>query len=508
MKTNHHFFHSIFSKFNCRIVLLVMTCMVFKSCAEEPQLWELKSQELVIGDYIANHPDQFSEFEKLIEATGMEALLNIRGPYTLFLPTNEAMFEYYTLKNVNSLADFSDSFLEELIRNHIVAAQIETNDIGLGALSEENGIGDFLVTEFQGADIFISKYSKIIDRDIRTANGYIHVIDKVLDLITKDIYSVISSDPSYEIFTEGLNITGLKDTLKIISFPYGNSIARTRFTVLAVADTIYQRYGINNVGDLIEWCGANPDSVTFLNNPFYRYIEYHCLNGSYYLSDLNTGIYSILSRDNNISFRIDDDYKINPDRLTGKYTGFIIPASNTPAKNGALHSINDILPVIEPEPTAVLFETTDFFDLKQGDYYLNYYKRFFDGENTFAKIKWEGNYLLYYYKELQPENINYDCLSMMGWWSVSVTFPKVMKGEYEVYIYQPGWNDVTDCAAYLDGERTNYIYTGPYGGTGGRGGLQKIADANFLTTAEHTITLENIVYGQLFWDYVLFEPVK
>ena len=60
-----------------------------------------------------------------------------------------------------------------------------------------------------------------------------------------DIFTAVSSDPSYSIFAEGLSLTGLKDTLQIITFPYGNKVARTRFTLLAVADTIYQRYGIN-----------------------------------------------------------------------------------------------------------------------------------------------------------------------------------------------------------------------------------------------------------------------
>ena len=504
----HHSIHSIISKSKFRFILLLMTSMVVNFCAEEPQLWEVKSQEQVIGDYIASNPDQFSEFEKLIEATGMGALLNVRGPYTVFLPTDEAMLAYYMLKNVNSLADFSDSFQKELILYHIVGSEIGAGDFGLGALRETNAIGDYLVTEFQGADIIVSKYSKIIDRDIRCANGYIHVIDRVIDPITKDIFSVISSDPSYKIFSEGLGLTGLKDTLQLISFPYGNSVARTRFTVLAVADTIYQRYGINNVGDLIKWCGANPDSVTFLNNPFYQYIEYHCLHGSYYLSDLNTGIYPILSRDNNISFTIDTDYKINFDRKTNKYTGFIIPASNTPAKNGALHAINDILPVTDPEPAVIIFETTDFFDLKHGDYYGKYYKRWFDGANTFTKIQWDGDYLLYYYQPNNSAIMNHDCLSMLGWWEISITFPKVMKGKYTISIFQPGWHDITNCVAYLDGEPTPYIYEGNYGGTGGQGGLQVIADAEFPTTAEHTITLRNIKFGMLFWDYVQFDPVK
>ena len=151
---------------------------------------------------------------------------------------------------------------------------------------------------------------------------------------------------------------------------------------------------------------------------------------------LNTGVYPILSRDNNVSFTIDTDYKINYDRNTKLYTGFNIPASNTPAKNGALHSVNDILPAIDPEPAMVLFETTDFFDLQQGDYYQKYYIRFFDGENDLEKIKWRGNYLQYYFQQNNTAIINRDCLAIQGgWWEISITFPKVMKGEYEVTFF-------------------------------------------------------------------------
>jgi hypothetical protein len=245
-----------------------------------------------------------------------------------------------------------------------------------------------------------------------------------------------------------------------------------------------------------------------LESPFYRYFEYHCLNGSYFLSDLNTGIYPILSRDNNILFTIDTDYKINLDNLSGAYTGFLIPASNTAAKNGAVHAVDDILPVSIPEPTTVLFETTHFFDLQHSDYYLKYYKRFFDGENTFAKIKWEGDYLLYYFKPIQSGIIDHDCLSMRGWWSISITFPKVMKGKYEVSIFQPGWNSTTNAKVYVDGEVMPLIFEGPYGGTGGTGGLQKVGEVEFLTTAEHTITVKCITPGTLFWDYVQFDPIK
>jgi uncharacterized surface protein with fasciclin (FAS1) repeats len=483
----------------------LLTIMLF-GCVQDPILWNPKSTDMLIGDYVASNPDEYSEFAKLIELTGMGSLLNIRGPYTLFLPGNTAMFAYYKEKNVNSLEELSAASRLRLVKNHLIGNQIVTTDIGLGALRDTNAIGDFLVTEFQGSDIVLNKYSKIIKRNIPTANGYIHVVDKVLDPLTKDVFSELSANPSYSIFKEGLSLTGLKDTLQLISFPYGIKTARTRFTVLAVPDSVFHRKGINSIDDLITYCGATKDNMTSLSNPFYRYMEYHCLNGTFYLSDLKTGIYSILSRDNNVAVTVTKDYALNLNSKTQEYTGFIIPASNTPSKNGAIHAINDLLPVITPEPVAILFETTDFFDLKQGDYFGKYYARWYDGQKTFAKIKWVGDFMQYYYKPSQPENLKFDCLQMMGWWSISVTFPKVMKGKYSVSLGMPAFGSLTSCTVQIDGVTTPYIYGG--GAAGGKGGLQKVGDVDFKTTAEHTITLTNIAYGSLFWDYVRFDPVK
>ncbi len=81
-----------------------------------------------------------------------------------------------------------------------------------------------------------------------------------------------------------------------------------------------------------------------------------------------------------------------------------------------------------------------------------------------------------------------------------------MKGKYKVSIFQPNWQDVTTCDAYLDGVKTGYTFTGPR--TGGVAGVQQIADANFKTTSEHTVTLINTSYGGIWWDYIKFEPVK
>ncbi len=158
----HPNFIEIMGRSKFILVLLLMTGLIFSYCKDDPQIWSKKSQELVAMEYIVSHSDQFSEFEKLIEATKMGALLSIRGPYTIFLPTNDAMLAYYKQKNVSSLEELSDASRKNLILNHIISNEITTGDIGLGSLRDTNAIGDYLVTEFQGSDIMINKYSKII----------------------------------------------------------------------------------------------------------------------------------------------------------------------------------------------------------------------------------------------------------------------------------------------------------------------------------------------------------
>jgi uncharacterized surface protein with fasciclin (FAS1) repeats len=483
---------------------MFLISLLVNSCQEEPKFWDVKSTEQVASDYIESHPE-FSEFAKLVEVTGLHSLLGIRGPYTIMLPSNDAMFAYYKEKGVNSITDFDDAFKRQLMLNHLITNEINTSDMGLGALRDTNAIGDYLVTEFQGSDIILNRHSKIIDRDIRLANGYVHAIDRVIEPVTKDIFTILSEDSSFKIFTKGLEMTGIKDTLQQISFSYGNHTSRTRFTLFAVPDTIYRKNGINNVADLIKWTGANPDSITSLNNAFHRYMEYHCLTGAYFLNSFDNKLYPILSYDYNILMTIDTDYKINFDTKTKKYTAFIVPASNTPAKNGAIHAINDLLPIVEQAPQTVTFECTNFLEIKQGDWYGKYYMKWNDGQNDLAKIKFGGDFLGYYYKNHDaPVAIGYDALFMLGYWWIEVTFPKVEKGNYDINYGSP-WGSGTalsDFVIEVDGVSTGVIYDKS------KGGNQKVGTREFKTTAEHKIKLTSISFGALYWDYIQFVPVK
>ncbi|HDS06220.1 MAG TPA: hypothetical protein ENO05_01215 [Bacteroides sp.] len=486
--------------FRGSIISVLALALLISGCEEEPEYWKVQSIEQVISAYVASD-DDYSDFNGMLEATGLNSLLSVRGPFTLFLPPNAAMEEFYAEKGVSSYTDFSEEFMNDLVLNHLVPSRMETGDFGLGAIRDLNALGDYLVTEFSGSDIIVNKECMIIKRNISAANGVIHKIDHVIEPVTISVYEYLAGNPSYSLFTEGLDRTRLKDTLNVIEFPYGTRMARTRFTVLAVADTTFQRYGISTIDELISHFTDVPDSVTYLKNEFYRYMEYHCLGGTYYLNELETRVYPILSYDNNIDVRISDDYKLNLKTQTNEYTGFIIEQSNNPAKNGTVHTINDLLPVFEPEPTTIVHETTDYFDIKQGDYFGKYYMRWFDGQNTFEYIKWEGDYLLYYFKDHDTGKLlNDDCLSMSGWWWVQITTPKIMKGKYIMTANL--WSGQTNYAVYVDGVNTALVKsTDPAEST-------SWGEFDWEKTERHTIKVVTKSPGLLFWDTVILTPIN
>lgn len=493
------------SKISKRIVLLVIfsAFLTGQSCQDEVKEWADRSENQVISDYVYNNPELFEKFGKLLEKTGIDNVLRVRGPFTLLIPTNDAMFEYYDSKGITSYSELDSATMAQLVYSHIFNGEISSGAIGLGTLTYKNGLNDFVASDFSGSDILLNKVAIIIKRDIRTANGTVHIIDHVLEPVEENVIEKLVDYGGYSIFLEGLELSGLKDTLAIISFPFGNAIARTRYTVLAVPDSVYNRYGIMSVDDLVNRYDSG-EELSDHENEFFKYMEYHCLNGTHYFSDFEPdAIYQNITFENYLNIKVEEDFKINKNDTT--YTGFFYSLSNIPAKNGVIHTVNTLLEHTVSTPVKVLFQVTDYFDLEQGPYYLDHYSRFYDGQNTFENIKWEADYLMYYYKPAGANGlIDGDCLNMNGHFWIEIKTPIIRKGKYDLrgsFFMGEGYAIMS---VHFDGE---YIgIANPNIGSWG-GPPISMGELELTETRKHTIKLETLTPGQMFWDYIQFVPI-
>jgi uncharacterized surface protein with fasciclin (FAS1) repeats len=489
--------------------------MLLWGCEEVvPELHDVNSQQQTIMEFVTDekNKDKYALFGQVMERAGLRNLLSVRGPYTLFLPDNNAVSTYLAEIGIASPTQMNPELAKELVYNHLTDVRILSGEIGLGALIKVNALGDFLSSEFVGPEILINKESYVIKRDIVTANGVIHAINKVIKPVHDDVATILASKAGYTIFNQGLAATAIADTLKIIEFPYGKFTARTRFTILAISDEVYNANGIFSLNDLVSRFTDDAGGLKQRDNGFFRYMEYHCIKGAHYLNHLRREQYPTIANENFITITLDNDYEIN--KVNTQYISFHIAGSNIPAKNGVIHSLNNLLIPPPQKPWKVIFDVTDYIDFRESDFYKrrqtlkpgeNIFQKFYDGQNTFEYIKWEGDYLQYYYRVNDwkaPDYINGDCLTMSGFWSIEVTVPRIMKGRYNIHAFT---RNGPDCLIYIDGVLQEHLYKMSDGGDNVI--PRFIGTVDWKESKTHKIKLVNLNSGLIFYDRLEFTPI-
>jgi uncharacterized surface protein with fasciclin (FAS1) repeats len=304
-------------------------------------------KEELVGEYLANNPELFSEFTRMLDTTGVMGLLNAYGIYTVFAPTNEAIAAYYaTLTDedgfpVVSMNQLSLKDIKEFCYNHIVKGDtIKTKTFKEGALGSQSMSERYITVSFQMDSILINGSSLIVARDIERHNGLIHVIKNCLAPAHIKIGECFEADyENFSIYVDALRETGLYKTMVTAPIedesydytlgwapntkdeynPEGKPTSRKfGYTILAVSDDDLEmcRYpitdpangidltdGIDNLKELEALAkyyysrayDNDADTITDKKNPKHylnRFMAYHCFDrillSSRFVKDLYT----------------------------------------------------------------------------------------------------------------------------------------------------------------------------------------------------------------------------
>ncbi|MHC4393186.1 MAG: CIA30 family protein [Planctomycetota bacterium] len=120
-------------------------------------------------------------FETLLAAAtaaGLVDALNAEGPLTVFAPTDEAFAALPDGTLESLLKPSGRAALTRILKHHVIAANVT------GASAAEAGIAGTLagtILRFQSTDGGLTvSGAKVLQADLRAANGTVHVIDRVL----------------------------------------------------------------------------------------------------------------------------------------------------------------------------------------------------------------------------------------------------------------------------------------------------------------------------------------
>ncbi len=312
---------------------------------------------LTISQFLNKNQNEYSKFHRLLDDGKMLNTLYAYNPngdnYTLFLPTDEAI-DQFMMQN-QKYGNFEEllkdtSFIKRLTRYHTLNRKLHTSEFPDGALIDRTLTGDRLVASFFASGnnqlIKINNAAPIIKQNLEMTNGYIHVVSKVLQPVDISGYDWLHQQSEYSILAKAMELSGIKKKL-----------TWSKYTLFAEPDSVYHRYGINNVQDLISRIATPGLSLTNTTNRFYQFAAYHILSGEYYMNDLSWGTkkYSTLCGQQ-LTITVGLNVKINPGVVTYTVTtsksgditaiDYIRPIEegcNNLTSTGPVHSISDLM---------------------------------------------------------------------------------------------------------------------------------------------------------------------
>ena len=227
----------------------------------------------------------FSAWVKLLRRANMFSILNVKTTFTCFVPTDQAVNEYLAGKGYQSVDDIPEAEVLHLVKYHILAGnEYQTKIMTNGRLGDTMVSGDYLISKFVGGDIYINDYARIMNRDIEVLNGYIHVLDKMLDPEIRSVWELLQSNPRYSIFTAAVEKAGLQPILHRTGRLHTGG--KSFVTAMVVPDEVFKKAGMNGVDDVVREYSPEKDNYTEVSNPFYKYMAYHILSGMQSYNDL------------------------------------------------------------------------------------------------------------------------------------------------------------------------------------------------------------------------------
>lgn len=268
-----------------------------------------------MGKYLESHPLEYSEFYKMLDTTGVSGLLKAYGNYTGFIPSNEAINNYYQEQGISSLTELSIDSITKLVYNHIIKDfEVSTDEFPSGFIPQLTMSGRYLKISFAGSSTgviyTVNDWSTIISPNIHVHNGLIHKIDKVISPTEYNLVESIAEEEKFSLFYTALRATGLDKELMLVKddtyIPSVSlleidgqttgigSIIRTPkekkygYTALIESNQTYASYGITTLEEMAKYASEIYDKVypddagitdyTERNNSLNRFVAYHLIN--------------------------------------------------------------------------------------------------------------------------------------------------------------------------------------------------------------------------------------
>lgn len=448
-----------------QIFLFMLPLLAFIAC-EDPykdstyQVYD----ENPISSYLSDQ-SEYSEWVSILKYANMfNALNQADQDFTAFVPNNEAVTTFYQKKGVASIEELGAEYAKSLVLFHTVLDTISVDDF-INSTSITNLSKDQLSIQIDSTtagEAILNGEARVTQMAFSVSNGVIYFLADVMTPLVETVYERVAQNESYSIMREALDVTGWADSLNTLAdttyLDGVQSVSKRYYTFLAVTNASFAQEGIQNLSDLKTTLGAG-ENVQDSANALFQYVAYHILQSNYTLENLTSfngadtsSIWDTAADNQVLMITLDSlsQEKFFLNQL-GTPANFVVESSDVLAKNGFLHEISGYLPIWEPQQATVLWDLTDYGDVRNlvpteiyqpaapvsSEDNLN----IFDAASYVAEVSASGvsnrtyNYLAYVTCKTNLRDANYfDRLVInLGYLGhVTMRTPTLVKGKYRV----------------------------------------------------------------------------
>ena len=517
------------------LAILMLLMLLSFSCKREIDAIVFTDEETkTVADFVRENQETFGYFWQIIEQGDLVHTLSSYNPhglgYTLFLPGDDA-FERY-IRDSNKYGSFEEllgdqDFIMELGRYHLVNTMLRSSDFPYGALPDTTMTGEFLTIAFESGEdsiaYLVNSVAPVTIPNIELVNGFVHVIQEVLDPVIYSSYDWLINKSEFSILAEALTVTGLGDTLGLYKSVEGGQIVKNRYTVLAEPDSLFHRSGIESFEELAGTYGTPGLEWTDPNNGLYQFAAYHVLEGSYFLdefsgsSNYNTfASFPVSINASGIDIMINtgvDTFGLEvqgQDTTVIDFLSFQYQQSNILTKSGPIHVLSEVMEPFKPNLSTRTFQFYEEEEIVLASKQSGTYE--FVDKDDFSVISWTGPDEIEYVKSSSSEEkaINKDYLRIEGRFTLDYTMSKILPGRYQVILKAHAWNGANaTIQVFLDGQRKGGNLNLTTGGDSGNPYKEYVVGGvEFSSYTEHHVSINALIPGIMIWDYIRFVPEK
>ncbi|KAA6342171.1 hypothetical protein EZS27_010069 [termite gut metagenome] len=330
---------------NLFFLLGAFSLIEFASCDDGMKDVIYKTSNVqVVDEFLEDQKNNVSDFLAIIDKADYRGMLHAYGTYTCFIPTNDALRVYFNETRA-SLETLTKEQAEEIIGLHIVNDTLSTNAFVDGRLPSPSISGQYLTVRTQvdetNGEVYLelNRQARILQKNILLGNGYVHVIDKILESAKKTLAETIENLPDEKYsFIKGL----VKET------EFDKVLSRTDaiFTFFLQSNKVYEDLGINSKNALLQRLKENTPEVTTDAELLLNYVKYHCVPDRKYVTDLMaTSTTPTYDSKQVLAFSMNKEVLLINDFKVGKIIEIGIPIdrnsewTDLTCANGVIHEI-------------------------------------------------------------------------------------------------------------------------------------------------------------------------